>query len=110
MMALEPPAKPGYALLSILWHEWGHLDVKQRTEGQLINNPKYVLANEKGQDEQWKGYNGGKVLSDTRYDFGNFDEAWNEAITYRRMTEDLGLNSKNKFIYLKTMGKWALIF
>lgn len=81
----------GLALLDALWHEWGHLDVEERTEGELLNNPAFFFMTPLGQREMFKKYRGGAIYTDTYYGYLRFNEVWLEAITARRMVEQLGL-------------------
>jgi len=83
----------GLALIDGLWHEWGHLDVKERTSGELINNPDaFFQSPVSGNNEQFKSYRGGTVYTDTYFGYRHFDEVWNETITLRRMIEQVGLD------------------
>lgn len=85
----------GEALLDALWHEWGHVDVRERQTGELINNPRFGFKSPvSGKDELYKRYRAGEVYSDTYFGFKRFEEVWNEAITLKRM---LALGFQNPF-------------
>lgn len=91
--SLDPDSTAGMALLDALWHEWGHLDIEERTQGQLINNPKYSFYSpESKKDEQFRRYRGAAVFTDTYYGFLRFEEVLNETITVKRMGEQVGLD------------------
>lgn len=91
--ALTQNADAGLALINALWHEWGHLDVVERTEGELINNPSkaYLNSPNSKKREPYSRYRGGAVYTETYYGFLRFEEALNETITVRRMIEQVGL-------------------
>lgn len=82
----------GLALLDALWHEWGHLDVEDRVEGQFIRNPQaYFYSPKSGTNEQFRRYRGGAVYTDTYFGYLRYDEVLNETINVRRMIEQVGL-------------------
>lgn len=85
----------GLALLDSLWHEWGHLDVSERTSGELINNPQkaYFHSPISNKNEPYRKYRGAAVYTDTYYGFLRFEEVLNETITVRRMVEQVGLEA-----------------
>lgn len=85
--------KAGFALLDGLWHEWGHLDVAERTSGRLINNPQYVIKSPTtGIEMPFKKYRGVEVyITEKEGLFHRFEEVLNEAITVRRITEQVGI-------------------
>lgn len=85
----------GLALLDVLWHEWGHLDVEPRKEGKYINNPRASLlpAAPNLPPEIIRSYYGGMMKSDNYTDYQRFDEVWNETIIVRRMIEQVGLDA-----------------
>lgn len=85
--------KTGLLLANTLFHEWGHLDLEERT----IDNPKMSLDLSNGQKIEFKRYHGGMVVQDgTDVDrlFGKFDEVWNETLAVRRVYEALGRDSR----------------
>lgn len=89
---LDPNKTAGMALLDAVWHEWGHVDVTERTQGELINNPKYFFRSPvSNKDEQFRRYRGAEVYTDTYYGFLRFEEVLNETITVRRVIEQVGL-------------------
>lgn len=89
----DPNKTAGLALLDAFWHEFGHLDTKERTEGELLNNPKYYFFSPRSQlDEVFRKYIGMQVLTDTYFGFLWFDEVVNETVTVRRMLEQVGLS------------------
>lgn len=90
---VDPGTTAGIALLDALWHEWGvHVDVKDRTQGDLINNPKYSFHSPiSNKDEQFRRYRGAEIFTDTYYGFARFEEVLGETITVRRMIEQVGL-------------------
>ena len=82
----------GLPILDALWHEFGHLDVTPRTQGDFINNPDaYFFSPNSKSNEQFRTYRGGEVFTDTYFGFARFDEVWNETNNVRRMIEDVGL-------------------
>lgn len=83
----------GTALIDSLWHEWGHLDVAPRLEGELINNSTNPYARIKTSQgtEVFREYRGGEVFTDTHRAFRRFEEVLNETITLRRIFEEVGL-------------------
>jgi flagellin-like hook-associated protein FlgL len=85
--------KAGLALLDALWHEWGHLDIVERTSGELINNSSKAYLNSPNSktSEPYSRYRGGAVYTQTYYGFLRFEEILNEAINVRRMIEQVGL-------------------
>lgn len=92
---VDPHRFAGLAILSALWHEWGHRDVGPRTQGQLLNNPQIFFHSPiSGSNEQIRSYRGGMALTDTYWGFITFDEVWNETINIRRMQESLGLQTR----------------
>lgn len=63
---LIPEQTAGMALLGALWHEWGHVDVSERTQGELIDNPRYFFRSPvSNKDEQFRKYRGAEVFTDT---------------------------------------------
>jgi len=89
-------ADAGSTLLNALWHEWGHLDITERTTGELINNPtnSYARINTAtGNQELFRSYRGAQVYSDTDTTFARFEEVLNESITLARMADQVGLSS-----------------
>lgn len=91
---LDPEQTAGMALLDALWHEWGHVDVTERGQGELINNPQYFFRSPvSGKDEQFRRYRGAEVFTDTYYGLLRFEEVLNETITVRRMVEQAGLET-----------------
>lgn len=91
--ALTQNAEAGLALIDALWHEWGHLDLADRTSGELLNNPQaYFYSPVSSRNELLRRYRGGAVYTDTYYGFLRFEEVWNETITVRRMVEQVGLD------------------
>lgn len=90
---IDPELTAGKALITSLWHEWGHLDVTERNEGKNLNNPDiYFRSPVSMKNGLWKKYRGGTVYTDTYYGYVRFDEVLNETINVRRMTEQLGLD------------------
>lgn len=84
--------KAGLALLDALWHEWGHLDVEEKDQGKFLKNPVYYFKSPvTRQNEVFLKYRGGEIFTQTYYGFLRFAEVWNEAITVRRMIEQVGL-------------------
>ncbi len=85
----------GMALLDGLWHEWGHLDVTERTTGELIGNVEksYFILPNTNIREPFRKYRGGTVYTDTYFGFLRFEEVWLETITVRRMLEEVGLSA-----------------
>lgn len=99
---LDPSNIAGMALLDALWHEWGHKDITEKKEGQLLNNPDfYFLSPKSGQNEQFRRYRGAEVFTDTYYGLLRFEEVLNETITLRRMEEQTGIRT-----YLATPGDY----
>lgn len=91
---LDPNDTAGIALLDALWHEWGHADVAERTEGKYINNPQlYFHSPNSNKNEQYKKYRGAQVFTDTYYGFLRFEEVLNETITVKRMIQQVGLET-----------------
>lgn len=89
---IGPEKTAGLALLDALWHEWGHLDVTERTHGNFINNPElYFYSPKTNRNEQFKRYRGAAVFTDTYFGFLRFEEVLNETITVRRMIQQVGL-------------------
>lgn len=89
---LDPNKTAGMALLDAIWHEAGHVDVKARDQGEWLNNPKFFFHSPKSnRDEQFRRYRGVEVFTDTYFGFLWFEEVLNETITFRRMTEQVGL-------------------
>lgn len=92
--SLTQNAEAGLALIDALWHEWGHLDVTERTSGELLNNRQtFFYSPVSNQNELFRKYRGGAVYTDTYYGYLRFEEVWNETITVRRMIEQVGLSS-----------------
>ncbi len=91
--SIQQTPKAGLAILDALWHEWGHLDVIERTTGELINRPdlSFIRSPASQQDEPYKRYRGGAVYTNTYYGFLRFEEVLNETIIVRRMIEQVGL-------------------
>lgn len=94
--AQESGADAGSTLLNALWHEWGHLDITERTTGELIDNPTNPNARintATGSQELFRSYRGAQVNSDTDFAFARFEEVLDESITLARMAEQVGLSS-----------------
>lgn len=83
---------PGTALVGVLWHEWGHVDVTSSTDGELINNAANPGAriNTNHGPELIQAYRGGEMLSATGRALHRFEEVWNETNTIRRIAEEVG--------------------
>lgn len=91
---LDSNKTAGMALLGAVWHEWGHVDIRERMQGELINNPRYVFHSPaSGKDEQFRKYRGAEVFTDTYYGFLRFEEVLNETVTIRRIIEQVGLEA-----------------
>ncbi|MEK7617300.1 MAG: hypothetical protein AAB414_04550 [Patescibacteria group bacterium] len=89
---IDPSKTAGIAMLDALWHEWGHLDVTERSEGKLINNPQfYFHSPNSDRNEQFKRYRGAEVFTDTYFGFSRFEEVLVETIAVKRMIEQVGL-------------------
>lgn len=90
---IQQTPKVGLVLIDALWHEWGHLDVTERTTGELINKPEasFIYSPVSRKNEPYKRYRGGAVYTDTYYGFLRFEEILNETVTVRRMIEQVGL-------------------
>ena len=83
----------GTAIANALLHEWGHADVTERREGDLLNNPERTLTSAyTGEAEQWRKYRGGEFYTDTSSGMERFEEVLNESIVIRRMSEQFGLS------------------
>ncbi len=83
---------PGIALASTLFHEWGHAETTDRTEGELLENPDNAYAGTfNGQQILWKTYRGASVRSGNLHMLGRFNEVVTESITTMRMRDQLGL-------------------
>lgn len=91
--SIKQTNKAGLVLLDALWHEWGHLDVTERTSGELINDTSkaYFNSPNSGTSEPLLKYRGGAAYTQTYYGFLWFEEVLNETITVRRMFEQVGL-------------------
>lgn len=75
----------GLAILGAAWHEWGHVDVEERTSGHFLNNDEFVFTSPvSGKNEVFKKYRGGEIFTDTYFGFLRFEEVWNESINVRR--------------------------
>lgn len=84
----------GLALLGLLWHEWGHLDIETRTTGELLNNPDVFFHSPVSNlDERFLEYRGGEVLTHTFFGFKRFEEIWNETVALKLQMEGLKLPS-----------------
>lgn len=93
----QAPGNAGLSLITTLWHEWGHLDVVERTTGELLNNPDaFFYSPNSLSNEQFRRYRGGEIYTDTYFGYRRFDEVWLESITTRRIIETLGLTEKEK--------------
>lgn len=91
MTQIPSAESAGLALVDALWHEWGHLDVKENYQGELLNRADMKFMKPDGTTEQLRYYRGGAAYTDTYYGFLRFDEVLLETITVRRMSENLGL-------------------
>lgn len=84
----------GVVLAGILMHEWGHIDITERTEGVLLNNPDHEFL-PKSPDEQilWQKYRGAMVrgTSGRHILLGRFDEIANDSISTLRMQRQIGI-------------------
>lgn len=82
----------GLALVDGLWRQWAHLDITERTDGELLNNPNYLLFSPVSRrNELLKKYRGGIAYSDTYQGPSRFHEVWIETMTAQRMVEQVGL-------------------
>lgn len=83
----------GLKLIGALWHEWGHLDVTERTQGELLNNVSrsYFLSPTSNRNEPYRKYRGVEVYTDTYFGFARLEEVVNETITVLRLIEQVGL-------------------
>lgn len=92
--ALANKAEAGLALMTALWHEWCHLDLKERNFGVLINSPLeqyHIISNTTKRSEPFNKYHGGYIYSETDYIFHRWDEVLVETITQKRIFEQVGL-------------------
>lgn len=81
----------GLILINALWHEWGHLDIQPRKEGEFINNPNFQLVPFAGaRPELIMEYHGGIMSSQSYSDYQRFEEVWLETVTVKLMREALG--------------------
>ena len=95
----QAPDNAGLALIEAIWHEWGHLDVSERTTGELLNRKDFVFPSPiSGSNEEFRKYRGGTVYTDTYYGFLRFDEVWNDTITFRRIIEALRISGDETVI------------
>lgn len=85
----------GIDLLGAIWHEWGHLDIESRNQGEWINNAgtAYFYSPNSRKNEPYRKYRGGEVFTDTYYGFSRFEEAWNETVIAKMMGEEVGLKT-----------------
>ncbi len=87
----------GVALLNAVWHEWGHLDVAERTTGSYIGNPEHFLITRDPSNpnqiirEPYLRYRGVQIYSQHTTSLTRCEEVVNETINERRMHEQLGL-------------------
>jgi hypothetical protein len=89
----DPNKSAGRAFLQALWHEWGRLDVAERTEGRFLNDPKYFFeVPGTGRKEPFRKYIGGAVFTDTYFGYTRFESVWNNSIAVRRMSEQVDLD------------------
>ncbi|GEM_PF-3151801 len=94
-LRIDPSLKnrTGLLLANTLFHEWGHLDLEERTEVGFINNPRMSIELSDGQIIEFKRYHGGSVVqdgTDVNPLFWRFDEVWNETLAVRRVYEAVG--------------------
>ncbi len=89
----DGPDSAGLEIIGTLWHEWLHLDLQPRTQGQYINNPRVLLrpsTNMPG--EIIRKYYGGKMLSENYNDYDRFEEVWVETLAVKLQRDLLGLS------------------
>lgn len=90
--SLKQKDAAGLALVDALWLQWMHLDINERTNGELLNNPNHTLFSPiTRRNEQLRRYRGGIVYSDTYSGPGRFHAVWIETVIAQRLVGQLGL-------------------
>lgn len=88
----DGPDRAGLEIINTLWHEWGHLDITERTTGELLNNQKFFFYSpNSNSNELFRKYIGAAIYTNTYYGFKRFEEVLNEIMVLRRMTGQLEL-------------------
>lgn len=82
----------GLSILDAQVHEMGHLDVKPRLKGELLNDPKfYFISPLSGVNEPFREFRGMEIFTDTYWGMSWFEEVMNETVTVRFMMDKIGL-------------------
>ncbi len=85
----------GLLFLGNLWHEWGHLDVTERREGKLLNNPEIFFDSPNShKQEMFRRYRGGEVFTDTYFGYKTFEEILNETVNQERIQQTMGFTDQ----------------
>lgn len=79
-------------LLNGLWHEWLHLDLDERSKGDLFNNKNFILIY-KGQEQVWIKGRGITVASQNMVGFTRANETLVSAIGMRFLNELMRFDS-----------------
>ena len=87
---------PARVLLQVLFHEWSHQSVRERTTGTFVNNDKYTIKNN-GDDEKREvieRYAGGEIITENLNALQMFDEAWTDLIAQKAVVDSLSSDAE----------------